>query len=104
MRPHVSPTRRPVSVEPVNDTALMPGWFTIAAPTSPSPCTSWMTSAGSPASSRISTRTVAVWGTSSAGLNTHAFPHKNAGNIFQVGMAIGKLNGVMIPTTPMGRR
>ena len=43
-------------------------------------------------------------GTSSAGLKTLAFPHSNAGNIFQVGMAIGKLNGVMMPQTPIGRR
>ena len=40
-------------------------------------------------SRRISTRSVPVWGTSSAGLNTTAFPHTSAGNIFQVGMALG---------------
>jgi hypothetical protein len=33
-----------------------------------------------------------------------AFPQTSAGNIFQVGMAIGKLNGVISPTTPIGRR
>ena len=43
-------------------------------------------------------------GTSSLGLKTHAFPHTSAGNIFQVGMARGKLNGAMIPATPIGRR
>ena len=35
---------------------------------------------------------------------THAFPHTSAGNIFHVGIAIGKLNGVMMPHTPIGRR
>src|SRR5918997_1566030 len=58
-----------------------------------------MTSGGSPASSRISTSIVPVCGTSSAGLKTHAFPQTSAGNIFHVGIAIGKLNGVMIPAT-----
>ena len=52
----------------------------------------------------ISTRTVPVCGTSSAGLNTQAFPQSSAGNIFHVGIAIGKLNGVMMPQTPIGRR
>ena len=33
-----------------------------------------------------------------------AFPQSSAGNIFQVGMASGKLNGVMSPTRPIGRR
>jgi hypothetical protein len=37
-------------------------------------------------------------------LNTTLFPQASAGKIFQVGIAIGKLNGVMIPHTPMGRR
>ena len=60
IRPHVSPTTRPVSVDPVNEITGTSGCSTIAAPTvSPLPCTSWMTSGGSPASSRISTSTVA---------------------------------------------
>ena len=43
-------------------------------------------------------------GTSSAGLKMHAFPQTSAGNIFHVGIASGKLNGVMMPATPIGRR
>ena len=43
-------------------------------------------------------------GTSSAGLMITAFPQSSAGNIFHVGIASGKLNGVMSPTTPIGRR
>jgi hypothetical protein len=83
---------RPVSVEPVNERSGMSGCSTIALPTdSPTPCTSWITSGGSPASSRISTSSVPVCGTSSAGLKTHAFPQTSAGNIFHVGMASGKL-------------
>src|SRR3990170_2775968 len=56
-----------------------------------------MTSGGRPASSRISTRRWAVWGTSSEGLSTTAFPQSSAGNIFQVGIAMGKLKGVNRP-------
>jgi hypothetical protein len=47
---------------------------------------------------------VPVCGTSSAGLKTTAFPQSSAGNIFHVGMASGKLKGVMMPATPIGRR
>ena len=36
-------------------------------------------------------------GTSSDGLMITAFPQSSAGNIFQVGIAIGKLNGVIRP-------
>ncbi len=43
-------------------------------------------------------------GTSSAGLMITLFPHTSAGNIFQVGIASGKLNGVIRPVTPIGRR
>src|SRR2546425_525561 len=56
-----------------------------------------MTSGGSPAASRISTRRCAVCGTSSAGLKITAFPQASAGNIFQVGIAMGKLNGGINP-------
>ena len=45
-----------------------------------------------------------VCGTSSAGLKTTALPQSSAGNVFHVGIAIGKLNGVMRPHTPIGRR
>ncbi len=105
IRPQVSPISDPVSVEPVNEMTGTSGCSTSALPTvSPRPCTSWITSGGSPASSRISTSRWTVWGTSSDGLMITAFPQSSAGNIFQVGIAIGKLNGVIRPTTPIGRR
>ena len=105
MRPHVSPTKRPVSVLPVNEMTGTWGCSTSAFPTtSPMPCTSWITSGGRPASIRISTSTVLVCGTSSACLRITALPHRSAGNAFHVGMASGKLNGVMRPHTPIGRR
>mgnify|MGYP001615992533 CR=1 FL=1 len=59
---------------------------------------------GDTAASSTSTRTCPVWGTSSAGLKITAFPHRSAGNIFHVGIASGKLNGVISPATPIGRR
>ena len=40
----------------------------------------------------------------SEGLNTTVFPAIRAGMIFQVGMATGKFQGVMAPTTPTGAR
>ena len=69
------------------------------------PCTSWITSGGSPASSMISTSTCPVCGTSSRRLEDARVSADAApGNIFHVGMASGKLNGVMMPATPIGRR
>ena len=103
--PQVAPMTAPVPVEPVNEMTGMSGCSTIARPTTdPWPCTSWSTSGGNPASTRISTSRWAVCGTSSAGLKITAFPQASAGNIFQVGIAIGKLKGVMSPAMPIGRR
>ncbi len=41
---------------------------------------------------------------SDAGLMTAVLPQMSAGKSFQAGMATGKFQGVMIPTTPMDRR
>ena len=54
------------------------------------------------ASSIIFTSVLAVFGVISAGLKTTVFPQTNAGNIFHVGIAIGKFHGVIIPATPIG--
>ena len=35
---------------------------------------------------------------------TAVFPQMSAGNSFHAGIATGKFHGVMIPTTPIGRR
>ncbi len=94
-----------MSVEPVNEMTGTSGCSTIARPTTdPCPCTSCTTSGGRPASINTSTSRCALCGTSSAGLKITAFPHSSAGNIFHVGIASGKLNGVIRPVTPMGRR
>ena len=39
-----------------------------------------------------------------AGLNTTVLPQTSAGTIFQEGIAIGKFQGVITPTTPIGAR
>jgi hypothetical protein len=39
-----------------------------------------------------------------AGLKTTAFPETNAGAIFHAGIAMGKFQGVITATTPIGSR
>ncbi len=103
--PQVAPMMDPVSVEPVNEITGTSPCSIIARPTTdPWPCTSCTTSGGKPASMSTSMSKCPVCGTSSAGLKITAFPHSSAGNIFQVGIASGKLNGVISPATPIGRR
>jgi hypothetical protein len=102
-RPHASPTSEPVSVEPVNETPPRrvrdDGRADVAL------AVHELDDLGrEPGLEHDLDEHVPVCGTSSAGLNTHAFPHTSAGNIFHVGMASGKLNGVMMPHTPIGRR
>ena len=93
----------PTSFDPVNDTARMAGCRTIVSPTSrPPPNTRFSTPGGSPHSSKISTMSAAVSGVSDAGLNTTVLPETSAGAIFQIGIAIGKFQGVMIATGPTG--
>lgn len=62
------------------------------------------TPAGRPLRDRISARAQAEPGTRSAGLKTTQLPQARAGAIFQAGMAMGKFQGVMRPTTPMASR
>jgi hypothetical protein len=62
------------------------------------------TPAGSPALSKIETTADAVAGVRVAGLKTTVLPLTRAGAIFQTGMATGKFQGVMHPTTPRGWR
>jgi hypothetical protein len=41
---------------------------------------------------------------SSAGFSTTVLPHTSAGQSFHEGIAIGKFQGVIAPTTPTGMR
>src|SRR5699024_141189 len=95
----------PVSVEPVNEITLISGCSTIALPTSePRPNTTFNTPLGNPASSKIRASSYAMIGVSVAGFQTTAFPDMIAGNDFQDAIAIGKFQGVIKPTTPIGDR
>jgi hypothetical protein len=96
---------RPTSLEPVKLMALMSGCSQRGAPTSsPVPTTMFSTPGGSPASSKSLHSSSAIAGVCSAGLRTTVFPATRAGPIFQAGMAQGKFQGVINPTTPMGTR
>ena len=57
-----------------------------------------------PASMHASTKATPHAGASSDGFITTPLPASSAGKIFQLGMAIGKFQGVIIPTTPTGIR
>ncbi|MNY21679.1 hypothetical protein D3C86_1552430 [compost metagenome] len=96
--------RLPTAVEPVNETALTPGSATRAAPTRPSPWTRLSTPGARPASTKAFTIKEAVTGVCSAGFSTTGLPATRAGTSFQAGMAKGKFQGVMRPTTPSARR
>ena len=98
-------TCAPTSREPVNEMSGTSGCFTRCSPTvSPAPWTMFRTPGGRPASSKISTKSPARSGVSSAGLKTTVLPQTSAGAIFQLGIAIGKFHGVIAPTTPTGFR
>ena len=62
------------------------------------------TPGGAPASASSSTKRSARNGVSSAGLSTTVLPQTSAGQSFQDGIAIGKFQGVIAPTTPTGIR
>ena len=57
---------------------------------------------GRPASVRSSAIRLPLSGTCSLGLNTIVLPRANAIGMVQCGTIIGKLNGVMHETTPIG--
>src|SRR5688572_29412603 len=97
--------RCPVACEPVKLTASTPGKLTKVLPTvDPGPMTRLNTPLGKAVRLMISAIVQAQPGTSSAGLNTTQLPYAKAGAIFHAGIAIGKFQGVISPTTPSGSR
>src|SRR3954452_2462089 len=80
------------------------GWLANAAPAAPAPVTRFNTPGGRPASSNTLTNAALVAGVSSLGLKTIVLPAIKAGNIFQLGTAIGKFQGVIRPMTPTESR
>ena len=76
----------------------------MASTASLSPCTTWKTPGGSPASMNNSASRSGTEGSRSDGLRMKALPHARAGPAFHSGIIAGKLNGVMPATTPSGWR
>ena len=95
----------PISQDPVNEMALSGLASTSASPSSPpDPATKLTTPFGSPASCSASTMRQALSGAAEAGLSTTVLPQISAGASFQAGIALGKFQGVIRPTTPIGLR
>ena len=76
----------------------------MASTASLSPCTTWNTPGGRPASRNNSASRSGTEGSRSLGLRMNALPHASAGPAFHKGIIAGKLNGVMPATTPNGWR
>ena len=62
----------------------------------------WNNPSGKPASKASSPMRMLESGVHSAGFSTTAFPAARAGANPQLAIVIGKFQGVMIPTTPIG--
>ena len=92
---------RPVAFEPVNVTAPTRSSATRWAPAA-TPCTTFSTPAGSPASSNAAASRSPISGVIGDGLNTTVLPAASAGPILRLAMLSGKFHGVMTPTTPTG--
>ncbi len=100
-----SATRCPVSTEPMNATACVPGLEAISSPTTgPGPVTRLSTPAGTPASATHSARATAHTDVEGAAAQTTALPAASAGAITSAGIVYGQFHGVMTPTTPRGAR
>ena len=94
-----------VSVEPVKLMRPTPGWRTRASPaSSPKPATTFITPAGSPASSASSPRRSTEQEACSAGLTTTALPAARAAPSLAQVMDKGAFHGTIKPTTPIGSR
>src|SRR5213083_2857498 len=83
----------------------MSGWATMPSPTTdPVPVTMLTVPGGNPASSRTSTNFAPHNGVSEEGLKTIGQPAMRAAPDFQLGIAMGKFQGVTRPTGPTGIR
>ncbi len=94
-----------MSFDPVNEMARRPLALTMASPNSPpDPATKLITPFGIPASCSASTKRQQQSGDTLAGFTSTVLPQTSAGAIFHAGIAIGKFQGVISPTTPIGLR
>ncbi len=94
----------PTSVEPVKDSLRTIGLAVSSPPmaTGSDPVTMLNTPAGTPARSASSASARADSGVSSAGLTTMVQPAARAGPTLRVIIALGKFQGVIAATTPIG--
>ena len=98
-------TSRPVAVEPMNATPLVPGLRAISSPTTgPGPVTRLNTPGGRSASAMHCASATAHTAVDGAGVHTTALPHASAGAISSAGIVYGQFHGLITPTTPRGRR
>ena len=95
----------PTAVEPVNDTMSTSSCSAMRRPTgSPYPVITLMTPLGTPAVSQISASNNVVAEVNSLGLITQVQPAAKANGSFWLIISIGKFQGVINPTTPIGSR
>src|SRR6202011_3518472 len=93
----------PIWQDPVKETAFKGLASIKACPSSPpDPATKLITPLGTPASCSASTMRQALSGAAEAGFSTTVLPQISAGASFQAGIADGKFQGVISPTTPSG--
>jgi hypothetical protein len=94
----------PTSVEPVKENLRTSGFWVSSSPTSRARVvvTTLSTPAGSPAAAASSASARAESGVSSGGLTTTVQPAAMAGATLRVIMAMGKFQGVIAATTPIG--
>jgi hypothetical protein len=97
-------TCRATGVDPTNDTAATSGWVHRASTAVLSPCTTFSTPSGRPASAYSSAMRLLADGSRSLGFSTNALPQAIATGCIHSGTITGKLNGVIPAHTPSGCR
>ena len=93
-----------MSDEPTKLTALIIGLSRMASTTTLSPCTTFRTPAGRPASISNSANRIGTEGSRSDGFRMKLLPQAIATPNIHIGIIAGKLNGVIPATTPSGWR
>ena len=103
LSPAFSAICRPVAVDPVKKIPSTSGCSTIAPPMSPNPCTTLITPSGRPASAKNSATMAHEVAANSDGFHTAVLPAATMWASAMEEISVGKLYGVMAPTTPSGR-
>ena len=91
-----------IGVEPTKLTAFTSGLSSSVSTATLSPCTTFSTPSGRPASRKRSARKTEALGSRSLGFSTTVLPQAIALAIIQSGTITGKLKGVIAATTPTG--